>query len=216
VSNSILVRVDSTVGEIVDNTVTGSGDSGILIANEAEVGRTAGNLIARNNKGLSVLSNSRLRKSESDLIEYNQRIGLEVVDATLDELTDGAIIRNGADTVESGNGIQVRGDARALIRNTDVHDNFGQGGAYASGGASLIFENVEFDRNERHGVEATDSETIVELRDSGVFGTRRFADDDGFGVMARQGATVRCVNTVIEGNEGGAVFAATGAAEGCE
>jgi len=216
VSNSILVRVDSAVEEILDNILTGAGDSGILIANDAEVGRTAGNLVARNNKGVSVLSGSRLQRSESDLIEYNQRIGLEVVDATVEELIGAAIVRNGSDAVESGNGIQVGGDASAVIRDSIVHDNFGQGGAYVSGGASLLLEGVEFDRNERFGIDATDADTLVELRDSSVLGTRRRSDEDGFGIRSRQDARVQCTDTLFDGNEGGTVFAATGTVEGCD
>ena len=215
VSNSILVRVDSTVDQIVDNVITGSGDSGILIANDAEVGYTAGNLIARNDKGLSVLSNSRLLLSESDLIKDNERIGLEVVDAILDELSGGEIHRNGAGSEESGTGIQIRGESVVWIRNTTINDNFGQGGAYIAEGASLTLDEVEIAGNERRGVLAADQGTLVELRDSRISGTLQRENDNGFGITARQQGSVKCSNTILENNEGGNVNAETGNTDGC-
>lgn len=215
VSNSILVRVDSEIEQIVDNILTGSGDSGILIANDAEVGRTAGNLISRNRKGLSVLSNSRLRRSELDLIEDNERIGLEVVDATLDTFVDGVIVRNGAASIESGTGVQIRGESTVTIRNSVVQDNFGQGGAFVSGGADLFLDSVMLDSNERNGVLATGAGSFIELRDSQVTGTLQMEDGNGYGVTARQQGRVTCIDTTIEGNEGGGVFAASGEIDGC-
>ena len=216
VSNSILVRVDSTVDQIVDNVITDGGDSGILIANDAEVGRTEDNLIARNNKGISVLSNSRLYLSRSDLIEDNEGIGLEIVDATLDEFNDGDILRNGEGSVVSGTGIQIRGQSTAWIRNTAVNDNFGQGGAYVAGGASLALDDVEIARNERRGVLATNADTLVELRNSRIAGTLQLESDNGFGITAHDQATVNCSNTILEDNEGGNVIAQTGSANGCD
>lgn len=216
VSNSILVRVGSEINEIAGNVLTGGGDSGILIANDARVGLTTGNLIARNNKGLSVLSNSRLIRSDSDTIEDNQRIGVEVVDAVIDEFSDGIILRNGAASIESGTGIQIRGEANALIRNTIVHDNFGQAGAYIGSGATLSMDGVDFDRNERHGIVATDTGTSVELINSRIQGTVQLSDDNGYGITSRRQADVLCENTTIENNEGGAIFAATGTTQGCQ
>ncbi|MEE4331568.1 MAG: right-handed parallel beta-helix repeat-containing protein, partial [Wenzhouxiangella sp.] len=218
VSNAVLVRLDSEVDDIVDNIITGSGDSGILIANEGWVGRTSNNLIARNNKGLSVLSNSRLVTSEFDRIEDNARIGLEIVDANLDESTGCDILRNGIESAESGNGIQIRGSATALIRACRVDDNFGQGGVYAGEGAKIVFDGVEFHGNRRRGVLATDDGTTVEINDSFISGTLRLDGanaDYGYGVSSRLGARIDCSETVIQSNEGGSVFAVSGTAEGC-
>ena len=215
VSNSILVRVGSSVDQIVENVITGGGDSGILIANDGHVGRSVRNLISRNNKGLSVLSGSSLGRSEGDLIEDNRRIGLEVVDGLLEEVTGAIILRNGADSAQGGTGIQIRGQSAVAMRDSQVRDNFGQAGAYVAEGASLEVGDSIIDNNERHGLIAMDAGTEVIISDSEVTGTRQVGSGNGFGITARREARVECQNTLIQNNAAGPVSATTGEAPGC-
>ena len=217
-TTALIVRPSSSVDEIADNTLAGSGVGGIFVDDHSVVKTIRNNVVTGHDRGLSVLTSSTVTLVDNNTFDDNTTVGIDVGGGSeITTINNVSASNNAAGAPTGGSGVQVRDGSRVgVMQGSRVLNNQGQGGFFVSD-STIAIAGTSIDGNAAQGIFALGAGTRVTVNGGSIAGTRRDpGNQSGYGVNVQQGASVTCTGVAMSGNAGGNVFTnGGGTAAGC-